>query len=153
MTCKNCGAEIPENAKFCPKCGASNNAEEMNVSAAGSERAVPRGFSSKKNIIIFIIAAVLLIGGGVTAFAVVNSHSASSGITDKLQLAERYLSEQNYEQAIIEYQKILEIEPYSGTYCEYQAEKNVGSSALKINIQYGSDGTDCRVAITRKQYQ
>ena len=48
---------------------------------------------------------------------------------------------------------IFEIEPYSGTYCEYQAEKNVGSSGLIINIQYGNDGTDCRVAITKKQYQ
>lgn len=48
---------------------------------------------------------------------------------------------------------IIEIEPYSGTYCEYQAEKNVGRSGLKINIQYGNDGTDCRVAITEKQYQ
>lgn len=48
---------------------------------------------------------------------------------------------------------IFEIEPYSGTYCEYQAEKNVGRSGLIISIQYGNDGTDCRVAITKKQYQ
>ena len=48
---------------------------------------------------------------------------------------------------------IFEIVPYSGTSCEIQAEKNVGSSGLKINIQYGYNGTDCRVAITKKQYQ
>ena len=111
MICKKCGEQIPENTKFCPKCGSAALDEELNVSAAGAERAVPRGFAAKKNIIIIIIAAVLLIGGGITAIAVVNSHSASSGVSDDLQLAERYLSEQNYEQAVIEFQKVLEIEP------------------------------------------
>ncbi len=71
----------------------------------------PRGFNSKRNIIIIIIAAILLIGGGITAIAVTSSHSATSGVADKIQLAERYLSEQKYEQAIIEFQKVLEIEP------------------------------------------
>ena len=47
--------------------------------------------------------------------------------------------------------EIFEIEPYSGTSCEIQAEKNVGSSGLIINIQYGYDGTDCRVAITQRE--
>ncbi len=110
MICKNCGTQLPDNVKFCTKCG-TPTAEDFDISAAGVERAVPRGFSAKKNIIIIIIAAILLIGGGITAIAVVNSHSASSGITDKLQLAERYLNEQNYEQAVIEFQKVLEIEP------------------------------------------
>ncbi len=88
-----------------------NTAEDTDISVAGVERAVPRDFSAKKNIIIIIIAAVLLIGVGITAVAVVNSHSASSGVAGSLQLAERYLSEQNYEQAVIEFQKVLEIEP------------------------------------------
>lgn len=45
---------------------------------------------------------------------------------------------------------IIEIESDSGTYCEYQAEKNVGDSSLRINIQYGTDGTNCRVAVMKK---
>ena len=28
MFCKNCGKEIPEDAKFCPNCGAKQNGEE-----------------------------------------------------------------------------------------------------------------------------
>ncbi|MGN0670869.1 MAG: leucine-rich repeat domain-containing protein [Oscillospiraceae bacterium] len=77
----------------------------------GVEYVVPRGFSSKKNIIIIIVAALLMAGivGVVVAVNVTksNSQTAPSGI----QIAERFLSEQNYEQAIIEFEKILEIEP------------------------------------------
>ena len=52
-----------------------------------------------------------------------------------------------------EHFSIIDIEPYAGASCEIQAEKNVGSSGLKINIQYGYNGNDCRVSITKKQYQ
>ena len=47
---------------------------------------------------------------------------------------------------------VVEIEPYSGTFCEVQAEKNIGSSSLTIVIQYGNNGTDCRIAVTEKNY-
>ena len=124
MTCKNCGAALPENQTKCPNCGTENTPENQiqtqpqtatstaeYISAAGAERAVPKGFSSKKNIIIIIAAAIVLIVGGVTAVAVGTSGFDFSGVRTTLQLADRYLSEQNYEQAIIEFEKVLEIEP------------------------------------------
>lgn len=100
MNFRKCGEDLPENETKCPTCG-TDNSEDTNISAVGVKRVVTRWFSAKKKIIIIIIAAI----------AVVNSHSASSGAADKLKIAERYLSEQNHEQAVIEYQKILEIEP------------------------------------------
>ena len=112
MTCKNCGTNIPETETKCPTCGAENTDETEYISAAGAERAIPKGFSAKKNIIIIIIAAViLLIGGTITAAVLTNSNFSNSSTSETLQLAERYLSEQNYEQAVIEFQKVLEIEP------------------------------------------
>ncbi len=110
MTCKNCGEQLPENVTLCPKCG-TDNSETAEISAVEGERSVPRGFSSKKNIIIIIIVAVLLIISSVTAIAVTNYNSVSNRTTRGIELAERYLNEQNYEQAIIEFQKVLEIEP------------------------------------------
>ena len=53
----------------------------------------------------------MLIVGGVTAVAVGTNGFDFSGVRTTLQLADRYLSEQNYEQAIIEFEKVLEIEP------------------------------------------
>ena len=88
MFCNKCGESLPENVNSCPKCGAEVSADtaqtetaETNqapavaaepeyISAAGEERKIPKGFSSKKNIIIIIAAAIVLIVGGVTAVAV-----------------------------------------------------------------------------------
>ena len=121
MFCENCGAELQqkENKLVCPKCGAEVDltAPEQTLAIsqldaeAASEYITPRGFSSKKNIIIIILAAVLVIGlgAGITAIAITNSPSFK--VSQGIDLAERYLSEQNYEQAIIEYEKVLEIEP------------------------------------------
>lgn len=102
MNCKNCNTHLPENAQFCPKCGANTApaditqaqagepiqqgirqqiqqpvpSEYTGVSAAGAERAVPKGFSSKRNIIIVIAAAILLIAGSVIVTAAVKTEPA-----------------------------------------------------------------------------
>ncbi len=68
----------------------------------------PRSFATKRNIII-IAAAAIILAGGATVFAV--THNAKSNSESVLTLAQRYLSEQNYKQAVIEFQKILEIDP------------------------------------------
>ncbi len=118
MICEKCGAELQQkdDKLVCPKCGAEylvpTSATPQPAAETASEYITPRGFSSKKNIIIIVLAAVLVLGlgAGITAFAIItnsSSYKASQGI----ELANRYLSEQNYEQAIIEYEKILEIEP------------------------------------------
>ena len=112
MICEKCGGELrqEENKLVCTKCGAEFSAES-DVQTPSAEYVVPRGFSSKKLIIIIIVAALLIIGG-VSAIVAVNVTKSNSqtALTD-IQIAERYLSEQNYEQAIIEFEKILEIEP------------------------------------------
>lgn len=65
--------------------------------------------STKRNIIIIAVAAVLIIAAG---FFAVNAFMPKQvSISDALSLGERYLSEQKYEQAIIEFDRVLEIEP------------------------------------------
>ena len=70
-----------------------------------------KSFSFKKNIIIIIIAALLALGVGGTAVALGIYNMPANRVSRYMGAAERYLSEQNYEQAVIEFQRILEIEP------------------------------------------
>ncbi len=113
MKCEKCGAELQQkdDKLVCPNCGAEYVEQAQPATETASEYITPRGFSSKKNIIIIILTAILVLGlgAGITAIAVTNSPSFR--VSQGIDLAERYLSEQNYEQAIIEYEKVLEIEP------------------------------------------
>lgn len=107
MNCRSCGHEMDENERFCSECGA-DNAAPQDLSAAGGEITAKNFSNRNKVIFISAVAALLLTGGLVTAIAVNNgSHSAES----IMALAERYLNEQNYEKAVIEFLRVIEIEP------------------------------------------
>ena len=53
MFCRNCGNEISEQVKFCPKCGAAVSVEE--------NRAVPKKRKGKKILIAVIVVLVIFI--------------------------------------------------------------------------------------------
>ncbi len=62
--CKNCGSELKENAKFCSKCGAPNNSDNINKK------------SNKKNlkiIVPLIIFVLLLVGVGGAVYMKINA--------------------------------------------------------------------------------
>ena len=131
MLCKNCGENIPENTTTCPNCGTTfPTVEEPTVA--------PRGFSAKKNIIIILLAAFLVLGVGtaVTAFAV--TRSPSYQVSHGLKLAERFLSEQNYEQAVIEFRNVIGIEP-----------KNVDAYLGLADAYIGLGDTDKAIEVLR----
>ena len=98
------------------------------------------GFLKKKNILIIIIAAILLIGGGVTAVMLVTSSIGASAVETALKLAEKYLLEQNYEQAIIEYSKVLEIEPMNVDAIIGLAEAYIGLGDTEKALEILRDG-------------
>lgn len=112
MFCENCGNELrqEENKLVCTKCGTEYSAESE-IQTPSAELVVPKVFSSKKNIIIIIAAAVISIGAVGAVVAVNMNKPAVQTALSGIEVAERFLSEQNYEQAIVEFEKILEIEP------------------------------------------
>ncbi len=109
MNCKNSNTPLFKNQTECHNCNTENAPDTDFISAAGEERKLTKGFFSKK--IIVIAAAILLIIGGVTAAAISTNGFVFSGIRTALQIGDRHLSEQNYEQAVIEFEKALDIEP------------------------------------------
>ena len=119
----------------CPKCGTTFPIVEETTVA-------PRGFSAKKNIIIILLAALLVLGVGtaVTAFAV--THSPSYQVSHGLKLAERYLSEQNYQQAVIEFLNVLEIEPMNVDAYLGLADAYIGLGEIDKAIEILQEGLD-----------
>ncbi len=98
------GGDLPDMPSEQSQTTAAEQAETAPVDRS------PSGLSSKRNIFIVIFSVFLaILGAGIIMLFVTNSPSykAAKGI----ELAERFISEQNYEQAIIEYEKVLEIEP------------------------------------------
>ncbi len=112
MYCQRCGAEFHENTPKCPNCGTEYTIKNT-TAPVEDKKAVPKiSVFTKKKIIMTLLIAVILIAGGITAAVILSEGSSISVSTfDMLQLADRYLKEMNYEQAIVEFQKILEIEP------------------------------------------
>ena len=129
--CPNCASELMDGACFCFNCGApvqAAPAENAQPALAGMPAApvqesgtapeqpaqykaeAPKAASVKRNAIILVVVLVVLLAGTfATLFAVGASKQAN--ISETLTLAERYLDEQEYEQAIIEFEKLLEIDP------------------------------------------
>ncbi len=150
MFCMNCGKQIQDGSKFCYACGAPQNGapqliqQLQNQAVKPTETQVqqpvaepaeplaytvpeekPRGFSSKK-LIIIILVVVGLLAAGLAVFALTDVFGEDG---PSLELAQRYLSEEKYEQAIIEFERLLEIDPkdpdlYLGLAEAYEASGN-----------------------------
>lgn len=133
MICQKCGAKLPENTSKCPRCSAENTAAPV----ADKKTAPKTSFFIKKKIVITLLITVVLIAGSITAAVSLSEGSSISVSTfDMLQLADRYLKEMNYEQAIMEFQKILEIDPknveaYLGL---SEAYEKLGDSGKAIEV-------------------
>ena len=145
MFCENCGAQLQQkkNKLVCPKCGKKYQLEDSGKEK--DEYIKPHRMSPKKNIIIIIIAALLVlgIGAGATVLAVTNTPSYK--VSHGLEIAEHYLLEQDYEQAIIEYEKVLKIDPmnvdaYLGLAKAYERSGDI-DKAIEI-LQEGYEKTN-----------
>ena len=89
----------------------------------------PKTSSTKRNIIILVVVLVVLIAGAFTALfatGVIGGNSPEK----MLETAEKYLDEKDYKQAIIQYEKLLEIDPlnvevYLGLAEAYEANGDI----------------------------
>ena len=64
--------------------------------------------NTKKRIFIYILIVLLLIGGLLTAC---NNNAPATSAAELLSLGERFLLEMNYEQALVQFLQVIEIEP------------------------------------------
>ncbi|MEQ8174783.1 MAG: tetratricopeptide repeat protein [Syntrophomonadaceae bacterium] len=130
MYCGKCGQELKDDARFCNSCGnniGASNEEESIIAESGSEeqsfkamespnetktatpiQTKPPGIGKKTKVIIGSILAVVLILGGFWGW---NSFGTEARVQAKLELAVKYLSENDYEKAILAFNDAIKIAP------------------------------------------
>ncbi|MGE5458954.1 MAG: carboxypeptidase regulatory-like domain-containing protein, partial [Methanobacterium sp.] len=139
--CSQCGQQLPDQARFCGACGmafpelAAGSAQTVAMSdpqpaavanqpEAGIQpqdnayhaipievpiETAPKGrLGLTGKIIIASVLSLLMIGGGFWGWWNMNTESR---VQSKLNLAVKYLSENNYEKAILAYNDAIKIEP------------------------------------------
>lgn len=128
MFCTKCGTALGENDKFCRKCGSSrelnapynsfNSAAEYSHKAVDSNSTLTEKHKSTgeshpvraprtKLIISLLIALAVLIGGGI----LFRNYTTTAKVKEQLNLGNKYLQEGKYEEAILAFTKVIEIEP------------------------------------------
>ncbi|MGN0408066.1 MAG: DUF6273 domain-containing protein [Bacteroides sp.] len=118
MFCEKCGNPMPDTANFCEKCGAK---VDTAPSAMTKEVRSPeknnyinyadnaKSKNNKKVIISVSIVIVLLVV--VIAGTLIIQATPANRLKRQLRLAEKYLTEMNYEQALIAYGEAIKIDP------------------------------------------
>ena len=126
--CTNCGNMLPDDGEFCPNCGMKfvqevppavqtvpDNMNPVNDSVpeqpltGGAPDIVVKKRTPKALIPILIIALVVCLLGGAGAFFVVRG-TPKARVQRHLEKAEHYLSELDYDHAILEYQSAISID-------------------------------------------
>lgn len=126
MYCENCGAEIKENARFCPKCGhrvagqkeneqKAAYREQTNHSGQKLKRAsrTPGGRRGKVKKWVFILPAVLVlvIAAVIAGILIFRGRQVKEQYESACEEGNRYLEEMDYEKAKASYLEAIDIAP------------------------------------------
>lgn len=126
MKCVSCGYELPENAKFCPRCGVKNDIDAVfscsGGNAMGLDGDIPRRKFSKKLIVGVVV---------VLAIGIVSAAGIFLGRNHKYVA---YLKNSSVNQADLGYPKKATVE-YSGDY----GEKDNNPDEY-VKVKYSKDG-------------
>ncbi len=106
MRCKKCGAENPEESRFCGNCGAQFEPEETD---SLREKPVQAKRQGKKWI--WGILAVVVIAGIIAGVLILKNVQERKSYENYLDSAEKYLEELDYENAEAAYLKAIDVEP------------------------------------------
>ncbi len=105
--CPSCGSKLDIGDKFCAKCGFSIQGDETQ----GSPVQPDLQNKSKVKPVFILIAALIIIPLVFLAARTAVTTVTKKAIEDKLALAEKYLFDEEYEQAILAYREVIDIAP------------------------------------------
>lgn len=111
MYCRKCGANNPDENRFCDQCGqplAGPQQDKQQIPAANAavgadaaDRAAGAAGTggSKKKIIIAVVIALLLIAAAIVSILIYTSSKSSEAYADKMKEAVSYVEDGDYENA------------------------------------------------------
>ena len=124
VKCKQCGNEFDEQYGVCPKCETVYEAEEKLPEIKPPAETLPelKEYSDEKSVgkkkpktklfvIIGIVAAVVIIGIIAGIIIAASDKGGTSEFDEQISLGEKYLKEENYDEAIAAFKKAIEIDP------------------------------------------
>lgn len=121
ITCKNCGNVFDEKYDVCPYCGTAimhneaQNPYTYNMPAqmfmSQSSNIAAKKKSNIKLISIISASCLVLIGIIIALIMIFSQPNTQSQLSEQISLGEKYLTEENYEEAIVAFKKAIEIEP------------------------------------------
>ncbi len=120
MKCNNCGSKVGGGTRFCTNCG-----KEIDVSTNKN--------TNKKKLLITSIAAVLVLVIG--ACFIFNS-GILNPLEHNLNLGYKYLEEGKYEEAILAFNKVLEIDDNNAEAVIGIADAYIGMDKVDVAIEY-----------------
>ena len=104
VICRKCNCGYDEKYGVCPNCGIPYQQYTENIAAMPNK--------SKSGLIAVIsISAVVLIGIFIALIMIFSHPNTQSQLNEQISLGEKYLNEENYEEAIVAFKKAIEIEP------------------------------------------
>ncbi|UNC91112.1 DUF5050 domain-containing protein [Candidatus Contubernalis alkaliaceticus] len=106
--CPSCGGKLEPGDKFCAGCGISCQDDPTKEGPVQPEAQTK---SNKIKPVFILIAALIIIPLVFLAARTAVTTGTKKAIEDKLALAEKYLLDQEYEQAILAYDEVIEIDP------------------------------------------
>ena len=161
VTCKKCSAVFDEKFVICPKCGTAYEGEGPAAPVEPEQTSVFQSFDmqnqfvpenrkvsekpakkkkSKGKLIAIIAVVCAVIIGAAAAVFIIMSQNNGNELSDQISLGEKYLSEENYDDAIDAFKKAIELEPNDPELYKKLADSYIGKGDIEGAIQALEEG-------------
>lgn len=121
VSCNKCGNVFDENYGVCPKCGtpyvpgaqaAVSEEKFVPLQNEGQSREKAAGRKSSKAKIIAVISVIcVVIIGIIIAIILIAAGGANAAAKEQISLGDKYMKSEEYDEAIIAFNKAIEIDP------------------------------------------
>ena len=150
VSCSKCNNVFDESFGVCPKCGtvyvkdaaptpavqqymAFQNEGQLREKAAGKKS------SKGKLIALMIVLCAVIIGAVLTIILVVAGSKNSEAVREQISLGEKYMSDEDYDEAIIAFEKAIEIDPNNVDAYKKLAEEVLAGRLVLKNWDHSVD--------------